>query len=229
MFLRKEVKPRQKSKLQTPQFTNYVLRITFQPFNQVKEAVMRRAVLIRVAALACMAWLVAMFGTGSAQEWVKLREEGANFYDIQRSFEQYWQGKTVEKGKGWKQFKRWEYWTAPRVYPSGILPAAGQNTRAFEQYLQRHGALMKGAATPASVATAIPSANWTSLGPNAWTPTGNSVAPVSAASRRSPFIRPIAASFGSAHRPAVCGKPPMAARVGAPTPIISPCSAFRRL
>lgn len=48
---------------------------------------MRRAVRNRVTAVALVAWLVAMLGTGSAQEWRKLREEGANFYDIQRSFE----------------------------------------------------------------------------------------------------------------------------------------------
>ena len=139
---------------------------------------MRRAVLSRVTAIAITAWLVAIFGTSSAQEWVKLREEGANFYDIQRSFNQYWEGREVQKGKGWKPFKRWEYWTAPRVYPSGILPEPDMNTRAFQQYLQRRGALMKGAATPASVATAIPAANWTSLGPNSWTrANGSNVAP----------------------------------------------------
>jgi hypothetical protein len=168
MFLRKEVKPRQKSKLQTPQFTNYVLRITFQPFNQVKEAVMRRAVLIRVAALACMAWLVAMFGTGSAQEWVKLREEGANFYDIQRSFYKYFEGKKIEKGSGWTQFKRWEAEMEPLVYPSGILPDPDIEARAIRQYLQKKGALMKGAATLASVPTAIQAANWEPLGPETW-------------------------------------------------------------
>lgn len=129
---------------------------------------MRRAVLIRVTAVSLMAWLVAMLGTSSAQEWVEMREKGANFYDIQRSFNQYWEGREVEKGSGWKPYKRWEYWTAPRVYPSGILPEPDQNTKAFQQYLQRHGALMKGAAT-SSVTTAIPAANWTSLGPNAWT------------------------------------------------------------
>ncbi len=152
---------------------------------------MRRAVFNRLAALACMAWLVAMFGTGSAQEWRELQETGANFYDIQRSFykanAQLLQKAAAgdeegfedeKKGTGYTQFKRWEYWMEPRVYPSGILPEPGQEARAFQQYLQqRYGALMKGAATPASVTAAIPSANWTSLGPTSWVLTSNSVAP----------------------------------------------------
>lgn len=154
---------------------------------------MRRAVLIRVAALACMAWLVGMLGTASAQEWRKLREEGANFYDVKRSFEkaeaQALQNALLKKGAdgegfedeakvpGYTGFKRWEYWMEPRVFPSGDLPAPDQNFKAMQQYFQQHGALMKGAATPASVATAIPAANWTSLGPTSWVLTSNSVAP----------------------------------------------------
>lgn len=154
---------------------------------------MRRAVLIRVAAIACMAWLATMFGTGSAQEWRKLREEGANFYDVKRSFEQAeaqaLQNALLKKGAeeegfeddgkmpGYTSFKRWEYWMEPRVYPSGNMPEPDQVAKAFQEYLQRHGALMKGAATPASVVTAIPAANWTSLGPTSWVLTPSSVAP----------------------------------------------------
>jgi hypothetical protein len=99
--------------------------------------------LIRAAAIACMAWLVAMFGTGSAQEWVKLREEGKNFYDIQRSFEKA-EAQSLQKGTmkkegdreafeneeeegGYTQFKRWEYWMEPRAFASGDLPAPDQN------------------------------------------------------------------------------------------------------
>ena len=44
-----------------------------------------------------------------------------NFYETQQEFESYWQNKTIEKGKGWKQFKRWENFISPRVYPDGII------------------------------------------------------------------------------------------------------------
>ncbi len=147
---------------------------------------MNRALFNRVTAIVfVVAWLVAMLGTGSAQEWVKLREEGANFYDIQRSFYKA-QAQSLQKGAlkkeadeegfedenkegGYTEFKRWEYDMLPRVYPSGILPEPDQEARAFQEYLQRHGALMKGAAT-----MAIPAANWTSLGPTSWVRANNS-------------------------------------------------------
>ena len=58
----------------------------------------------------------------SSQVWVeKMQDSENNFYDTQSSFEDYWMNRTIEKGKGWKQFKRWENFIAPRVYPNGIL------------------------------------------------------------------------------------------------------------
>ncbi|MFM1930857.1 MAG: hypothetical protein RL226_160 [Bacteroidota bacterium] len=48
-----------------------------------------------------------------------MEDPSINFYDVQRSFDQYWEGREVEKGKGFKQFKRWEWFMTPRVYPSG--------------------------------------------------------------------------------------------------------------
>jgi PKD repeat protein len=46
------------------------------------------------------------------------------FTQIRNSFENEWQGKTVTKGQGYTQFKRFEHFAAPRIYPSdkiGIL------------------------------------------------------------------------------------------------------------
>ncbi|MBP7496429.1 MAG: T9SS type A sorting domain-containing protein [Bacteroidales bacterium] len=55
-----------------------------------------------------------------SQTWAEfLSIPGKNFYEIQKEFNKYWEGKTIEKGKGWKQFKRWEAFMEPRVYPSG--------------------------------------------------------------------------------------------------------------
>jgi hypothetical protein len=49
--------------------------------------------------------------------------EDANFYDIQQAFNAYWKDKKPERGKGYKPFRRWEYFMEPRVYPTGKLPA----------------------------------------------------------------------------------------------------------
>lgn len=45
-----------------------------------------------------------------------------NFFEIQEAFNQYWEGKKIEKGKGYKQFRRWEYFMESRVDSTGWLP-----------------------------------------------------------------------------------------------------------
>lgn len=61
-----------------------------------------------------------------AQPWMnsieKEKRGDANFYEVQKAFNAYWKDKKIEKGKGWKQFKRWEEFMEPRVYPSGKIP-----------------------------------------------------------------------------------------------------------
>ena len=56
-----------------------------------------------------------------AQNWVdQMQDPDNNFYDTQKTFNDFWENKTIEKGKGWKQFKRWENFIKPRVFPDGI-------------------------------------------------------------------------------------------------------------
>ncbi len=43
------------------------------------------------------------------QSWIdKMQDPSQNFYDTQKEFNDFWENKIIEKGKGWKQFKRWE-------------------------------------------------------------------------------------------------------------------------
>lgn len=90
-----------------------------------------------------------------AQNWVEMMEDpNTNFYDIQAAFNQYWAGKDhTEKGKGWKQFKRWEWFMEPRVYPTGERFAPDQAYRNYTQWLEDQPA------------DRSPSGNWVSLGP----------------------------------------------------------------
>lgn len=54
------------------------------------------------------------------QEWVEMKNDpSVNFYDVQHAFDQEWNGRSYEKGNGYKQFKRWEWFTEQRTYPSG--------------------------------------------------------------------------------------------------------------
>lgn len=52
----------------------------------------------------------------------KMADPSVNFYEVQESFESFWQGREVERSQGWKQFKRWENFTEQRVYPDGVRP-----------------------------------------------------------------------------------------------------------
>jgi len=63
-----------------------------------------------------------------AQPWMKHVSQTENksqsdisFYEIQAAFNEYWKDREIEKGKGYKQFRRWEYFMEPRVYPSGKI------------------------------------------------------------------------------------------------------------
>ena len=80
-------------------------------------------------------WLILIvlpsFGTTQnvlSQAWLKGIDEErktsgevADFYDIQNAFNSYWSDRPIEKGKGWKQFKRWENFMEARIYPEGSL------------------------------------------------------------------------------------------------------------
>ncbi len=95
--------------------------------------------------------------SAQTQEWVEMmRDPNANFYDVQTEFNNYWAVKTIEKGKGYKAFKRWEYYMAPRVYPSGDLTLPSQNYRNYKQWELD----LIQAGTPKST-----NGNWTVVGP----------------------------------------------------------------
>ena len=92
-----------------------------------------------------------------AQKWVDLMSDPSrNFYDIQEAFYEEWEGKEYERGKGWKQFKRWEWYMEPRVFPSGNrIPTQ----KAYEERI----------AFEAEYGTQIAkNTGWSPLGPNDW-------------------------------------------------------------
>ena len=92
-----------------------------------------------------------------SQQWVTMMQDPtANFYDIQAAFNSYWEGKTIEKGKGYKAFRRWEAYMEPRVYPSGNTALPSQNAQNYKQW----EADLAAAGIEKSVA-----GNWTLMGP----------------------------------------------------------------
>jgi PKD repeat protein len=93
-----------------------------------------------------------------AQSWTeKMQDNQVNFYEVQEEFNAYWGERDYERGKGFRQYKRWEWFTEPRVYPSGDRPAnsiAFQERAAFDQAYPSNGSR---------------NANWQPWGPSSWT------------------------------------------------------------
>jgi len=108
--------------------------------------------------LSLLALLLLAFSKASySQEYVEMmRDPNVNFYDVQASFNAYWADRPMEKGKGYKAFRRWEAYMEPRVYPTGnmTLPSMTyENFLAWETQQANSG-------VPKSVA-----GNWSALGP----------------------------------------------------------------
>src|SRR3954470_1313086 len=78
--------------------------------------------------------LVILTANVKAQKWTEMMQDpNANFYDIVKEFDNYWKDKSYERGKGYKAFKRWQWFTEPRVFPTGDLKF-GSRGYALEQY-----------------------------------------------------------------------------------------------
>ncbi|MBK7438481.1 MAG: T9SS type A sorting domain-containing protein [Saprospiraceae bacterium] len=76
----------------------------------------------------------------------------ASFEEAKRQFQEYWRGKTPDKGKGFTPFNRWLYHRENHLLPDGTPAPAGANKEAFDF----SAASLIGPAT----------GNWANLGPN---------------------------------------------------------------
>ncbi len=112
--------------------------------------------------------LPVLYITAFAQPWMskpyleKSKSE-ADFYDIQKAFYKYWGNKPYTRGKGYKQFKRWEYDMTPKCYPNGKIPEPLKYYNEYKKFLSGITAENRKQA----------GVMWTPLGLNSWT-NGNS-------------------------------------------------------
>jgi len=92
-----------------------------------------------------------------AQVWVdNMNDPNLSFYEIQESFKSHWKNRIVEKGKGFKAFKRWEHYMKPRVYPSGDITLPSQTYGNYNDWKSQN------------LNSVIPNTingNWTIIGP----------------------------------------------------------------
>lgn len=106
--------------------------------------------------LACV-FLIASISC-EAQSWVNLMtDDEVNFYEVKEAFEEEWEDKAYTKGRGYKQYKRWEYFMEPRVYPSGNRLSGTHLINALKLTNKMQGPQMKS------------DQPWTPVGPTSWT------------------------------------------------------------
>lgn len=69
-----------------------------------------------------------------AQDWRDMMNDpNANLFEVREAFEAYWADKEESRGKGIKQFKRWEWFMENRVDEAGYLPS----TRLIHRELEK--------------------------------------------------------------------------------------------
>ena len=89
-------------------------------------------------------FLATSFVSTSQESWQKsMFSKDANFFEIQNDFYQYYERtvsnpKELPKGKGIKQFKRWEYYWENRVDENGNFPYNGYVLEEIERYRNSH-------------------------------------------------------------------------------------------
>ena len=78
--------------------------------------------------------------------WLQMwNDQNTNVYDVVKEFDSAFEGNAMEKGKGWKQFKRWEAFMDPRVYPTGQRPSPTALFEGMQQVQQTWGSTSTGA------------------------------------------------------------------------------------
>lgn len=61
-----------------------------------------------------------------------------NFFEIQKSFNEYWKDKTPTKGSGWKIFKRWEYFWEQRLDSTAKPPDMVKIYQSWNHYMAKN-------------------------------------------------------------------------------------------
>lgn len=75
---------------------------------------------------------------------------------VQQAFNQYWEGRKITKGDGWKPFKRWEWYSSHRVNPDGSRPAPREVLLEYRAFMSQYSTSGNNKSS---------NGNWTELGP----------------------------------------------------------------
>ena len=107
-------------------------------------------------------------GNNAQKNWYDMMlDPQANFFDTQKAFYDFWEGKTAKKGEGYSVFKRWEYYWSSRVDENGNFLGNYQNGIAvawdFGDHISATGYLYQGETEDYRINVApvpVPAAVW---------------------------------------------------------------------
>ena len=95
--------------------------------------------------------------TSNYPYWVEMMQDTkADFQATVNAFNKYWENRKIEKGSGWKPFKRWESFTRSRLDENGRKPAP-------DHVLNEYFKVNKGKNLEKTSSTS--NANWQEIGP----------------------------------------------------------------
>lgn len=87
--------------------------------------------------LLCSVLLTLQFSLG--QQWFEMiQNPEANFFEVQKAAEAYFEKMGTGKGSGWKQYKRWEYMQSLRINADGTALSATDMLSEMQRYQNQH-------------------------------------------------------------------------------------------
>ncbi|MFW5701973.1 MAG: hypothetical protein ACOCX7_03405, partial [Bacteroidota bacterium] len=93
----------------------------------------------KIAAMAAIMFISVPFMAYS-QAWMEglSVSQRQDFYEVNRAFEEYWEGREIEKGHGWKQFKRWQWFWEQRIGQDGKFPSGAEIYGSWQNFRQKY-------------------------------------------------------------------------------------------
>lgn len=104
--------------------------------------------------------------TSNYPYWIEMmQDENVNFNQTQNAFNTYWKNRTVEKGSGYKPFKRWEWFMQDELNADGTYPNPEAADKEFKKFDQRYNVSNPVSSNGNTVQST--NGSWSNLGPTA--------------------------------------------------------------
>jgi photosystem II stability/assembly factor-like uncharacterized protein len=115
---------------------NYIHKLLNYNLYFMRNSSMLRSSLFAINIIICTNFIFSQSNgiPSTNRTWQEMiLDPNANFFETQQKFNDYWKGRRVTSGSGFRAFKRWEWFTEPRVDAQGNRPAPDAVLRAISE------------------------------------------------------------------------------------------------